>query len=545
MALVKAETVNGFAGLPPLRQVGLMVGLAASVALGVAVVLWAQKPTYSLLYGSLSEQDAAQVAEALQKANIPYRIDPGSGALLVPARQVRQARLKLAGEGLPRGAGGGFELLDKDQGFGTSQFVQNARYQHALEGELARTISELDNVRAARVHLALPRRTAFLRRNEVATASVMVELYSGRRLAADQVAAIAHLVASSVPRLDARHVTVVDQHGSLLSSPGHRGLEGLTASQFAYAGKLEQSYADRVRALLEPLVGPGKVKAEVAVDLDFTEVERTEESYDPDSKALRSEQVVEETRNEPAAGGVPGTLSNTPPPAGKAPVKATAGTQGVAGGGTGTAEKSSSKRSIRNFELAKTISHTRLPAGKLRKLSIAVVLDDKVVKGKDGKLKRQPWSDQEIARFSAIVKGALGFDAQRGDQLQIVSAPFQPLPKPEPLPAPPIWKQPWFWDLARQVGGALGVLLLLFGVLRPLLRNLADNGKALEAAAQALPAGEEPAEDQLSLSGPGAQGTLPGPGDRLDDQLSVVQNMAREDPKRVAQVMKNWVNDGA
>ncbi|RMG28659.1 MAG: flagellar basal body M-ring protein FliF [Gammaproteobacteria bacterium] len=544
---IQAETVQGFAGLSPIKQVGLLVGLAASIAIGVAIALWSQRPAWSLLYGNLDETDTAQVIDALQQAAIPYRIDEHSGAVLVPADRVHKARLRLAAQGLPRGTGEGFELLEKEPGFGVSQFMENVRYQHALELELARTISTLRNVREARVHLAVPRRSVFLRRQEAPTASVVVSLYAGRTLDDAQVAAIVHLVASSVPRLEPKAVTVVDQNGRLLSAAHGDEDVALTTTQFNYARKLERTYAERIERLLSPLVGEGKVRAQVSADIDFTRVEKTRETFDPDAPALRSEQVVEEdSKNGAGASGVPGTLTNVPPAGGVVSDKGQ--TVPAAGGG----EARSSKRVIRNYEIDRTISHTRLAAGTLRRLSIAVVVDDRQLTGKDGKVTHQPWSDQDLARFTDLVKKAVGYDPRRGDTVQVINASFQPVPEPEPLPDPPLWERPWFWPLVKQALAGVGVLLVLFGVIKPVMRNLAQSGAARQEAALAaagaagqLPpgqAGEEGQAGQAALAGPEGE-ALPAPKKSYEDQLNQAQALVQEDPRRVAQVVKTWMNE--
>lgn len=534
MAMVKAETVHGFAGLPAMRQIGLMIGLAASVALGVAVALWSQTPSYSLLYGSLSQRDAAQVADALQKANIPFKIDESSGALMVVSTQLQKARMQLAADGLPKGLSNGFEMLQQDQGFGTSQFVETARYQHALEGELARTISSLRNVESARVHLAIPKRSVFLRKQESPSASVVVNLYAGRGLDDGQIASIVHLVASSVPHLTANQVTVVDQRGNLLTARDTASEMGMTSTQFAYNRKVEDSYIKRIEDLLMPLIGAGKVRAQVAAELDFTVTEKTQEVFNPDLPALRSEQVSEDQASSSISGnGIPGTLSNQPPAAGS-----TAATEGGSGENSGN----SSKRSVRNYELDKTISHTRLATGNVRRLSVAVVLDDKQTVNEEGASVRAPWTEEELAKFTTLVKEAVGFSAQRGDSVQLINASFQPTPEAEPLPEPPIWEQPWLWDLLKQLAGVVGVLILIFGVLKPTLRNLTEKG--LVVAQPALPKGEnELGEDQVSLSGAQQTNSLPSPTQQYEQQLTTARGMVQQDPKRVAQVVKNWVNE--
>ncbi len=546
MALVTQETVAGFSSLPPLRQIGLMIGLAASVAIGVAVVLWSQTPNFSLLYANLAERDTSQIMQALDKAGIPYKLDAASGALLVPAGEVHKARLQLASSGLPRGNGSGFELLEKESGFGTSQFIENARYQRALEHELGTTIAGLRNVESARVHLALPKRSVFIGRKEQPSASVVVNLYPGRTLDDGQVAAVVHLVAGSVPRLDPRNVTVVDQAGNLLTSHGNDQV-GMTSSQFAYTRKLEQSYVRRIEDLLSPMVGAGGVRAQVTADLDFTVSERTEESYNPDRPALRSEQTSEETLNGVAAAfGVPGTLSNQPPGGGVAPEQA--GQLPADATGAEQPAGNRSKRSVRNFELDRTITHTRAATGAVRRLSVAVVLDNKQIVNDKGETVREPWSAEELATFTKLVREAVGFQAERGDTVEVINVPFQPPAEVEPLPEPPIWEQPWVWTLLKQLAGAVGVLVLIFGVLKPVLRNLSAVPRqqmvAAGAGGQQLPEGESGlAEDQVSLGGPAASGNLPPPGANYEEQINTARTLAQQDPKRVAQVMKNWVSD--
>lgn len=537
MAMIKAETATGFARLPALRQVGLMVGLAASVALGVAVALWSQTPTYSLLYGNLSQRDAGAVTDALQKADIPFKIDETSGALMVASSELHKARLKLAADGLPKGSSNGFEMLGEDQGFGTSQFVEAARYQHALEGELAQTIGSLRNVESARVHLAIPKRSVFLRKQEQPTASVVVNLYSGRSLDEGQVASIVHLVASSVPHLSTTQVTVVDQRGNLLTSGDSASEVGMTSTQFAYSRKVEDSYTRRIEDLLSPLVGGGKVRAQVAAELDFTVTEKTRESFNPDLPALRSEQISEERMSSNVAGvGIPGTLSNQPPAGGTTVAPDAPATNTETSG-------NSSKRSTRNFELDKTISHTRLAAGGIRRLSVAVVLDDKQSVDDQGETTRAPWSPEEIAKFTTLVKEAVGFNAQRGDSVQLINAAFQPVPEVEPLPEPAVWEQPWVRDAMKQAVGAVAVLLLIFGVLKPVLRNLTEKGISAPGTLAVAGGGEQGiGEDQLTLGAPRQAHGLPGPL-QYEQQMTTAKGMIQQDPKRVAQVVKNWVNE--
>ena len=568
MALVKAETLNaqarGFGRLPLLRQFGLLIGLAASVAIGVAIAMWSHEPNYSLLYGGLSDKDSSQVIDALQKAAIPYQIERGSGAVLVPGAQVHEARLKLASQGLPKGSGEGFELMEKEQSFGTSQFMENARYQHALEGELARTIASMGNVQDARIHLALPKQSVFVRDRQKPSASVMINLYSGRTLDDGQVAAIVHLVAASVPHLEASEVTVVDQQGHLLTSGDSSHDMGMSDSQFKYARRLEESYTKRIEDLLTPLVGQGGVRAQVVADLDFTVTEQTQENYDPQKPSLRSEQTSEDKNSAGGitATGIPGALSNQPPGAGTTvpPAAAKPGTgptvPAVAGAAASAlSPENISRQATRNFELDRTISHTRLASGNVKRLSVAVLLDDHQKVADDGTVERKPLTKDELERYTKLIKEAVGFDEHRGDSVNVINAAFQAPPPIAAIPDPPVWKQAWVWDVAKIAAGGMGVMFLLFGVLKPVLRSLAekgvqgggaDAGGAMFALQGADGAGMV-ADDRVSLSGGARQAQLPGPGanNNYEAHLNVAKAAVAQDPKRVAQVVKNWVGTDA
>ncbi|MDO8697444.1 MAG: flagellar basal-body MS-ring/collar protein FliF, partial [Pseudomonas sp.] len=313
--------LENLAGMTMLRQVGLLVGLAASVAIGFAVVLWSQQPDYRPLYGSLSGLDTNQVIETLTAADIAYSLEPNSGALLVKADDLPRARLKLAAAGVaPSDGNHGFEMLDQDQGLGTSQFMEATRYRRSLEGELARTVSSLNNVKAARVHLAIPKGSVFVRDERKPTASVLVELYPGRSLESSQVMAIVNLVATSVPELDKSQVTVVDQKGQLLSEQGENSELSMAGKQYDYSRRMEGMFTQRVHNILQPVLGSGRYKAEVSADVDFSAVESTSEMFNPDQPALRSEQKVNEQRQAGlGAQGVPGALSNQPPGPSSAP----------------------------------------------------------------------------------------------------------------------------------------------------------------------------------------------------------------------------------
>lgn len=557
-----------------LRQVGLMVGLAASVAIGFAVVLWSQQPDYRPLYGSLSGIDAKQVMDTLGQADIPYKMDANSGALLVKADDLSRARLKLAGAGISQGDGNlGFEILDKDQGLGTSQFMEATRYRRGLEGELARTISSLNNIKAARVHLAIPKSSVFVRDDRKPSASVLVEMYPGATLDAGQVMAIINLVATSVPELTKSQVTVVDQKGNLLSDQVQDSELTMAGKQFDYTRRMENMMTQRVHNILEPILGNDRYKAEVSANVDFSAVESTSESFNPDQPALRSEQSVNEQRSSSSGPqGVPGALSNQPPGPATAPQQANAGAAGATGpiapgqplldangqqimdpatGQPMLAPYPQDKRnqSTKNYELDRSISHTRQQQGRVTRLSVAVVVDDKVrVNAANGEATTSPWTQDELNRFTRLVQDAVGFDASRGDSVSVINVPFS-AERGEVIPDIPFYSQPWFWDILKQAMGVIFILLLVFGVLRPVLKSITNpkgngaNGDMELAGLPGMSIGMEGelANDRVSLGGPQSI-LLPSPSEGYDAQLNAIKSLVAEDPARVAQVVKEWIN---
>jgi len=562
-----------------LRQVGLLVGLAASVAIGFAVVLWSQQPDYRPLYGSLAGMDTKQVMDTLGAADIPYTVEPNSGVLLVKADDLSRARMKLAAAGVAPGDGNvGFEQLDKDQGLGTSQFMEAARYRRSLEGELARTISSLNNIKAARVHLAIPKSSVFVRDERKPTASVLVELYPGRSLDQGQVMAIVNLVATAVPELNKSGVTVVDQKGTLLSDMGENSELSMAGKQFDYTRRMEGMLTQRVQDILQPVLGPDRYKAEVSAAVDFSAVESTSEQFNPDQPALRSEQSTTEQRSSGSGGpiGVPGALSNQPPTPASAPQKTgttapptpaaippgqpllDANGQQIMDPATGQPMLSpfpadKRQQSTKNFELDRSISHTKQEQGRLQRLSVAVVVDDQFKVDADGKVTSTPWNAEALARFTRLVQDAVGFDASRGDSVTVINVPFS-TEKGEVIPDTPFYKEQWFWDIVKQGLGVLFILVLVFGVLRPVLTNITGGkggaggkGGMLGADGSDVELGGMPglngelANDRVSLGGPQSI-LLPSPTEGYDAQLNAIKSLVAEDPGRVAQVVKEWIN---
>ncbi|WNB77539.1 flagellar basal-body MS-ring/collar protein FliF [Methylomonas koyamae] len=554
------QALTSLSKLPVSRQVGLMLGLALSVAIGVAVVLWSQAPAYDLLFASVAEKDSAEILDSLAKLGVDYKVETGSGAIMVPADKVRELKLKLAAQGLPRSASLGYELLDKENGFGTSKSVEQMRFQRALEGEIALTIQTIQNVKAAKVLLAIPVQSVFVRERKKPSASVVVELYQGRSLEKEQIESIVHLVASSVPLMEASQVTVVDQKGRLLNSKEGGEDISLSSKQFEYKKNIEEHLRERIENILTPLVGGDGMRAQISADVDFTVTEKTQEMFNPDLPALRSEQTQEETNSSSKVQGVPGALSNQPPPTGVAPEVAS-GQEKSAAGESGAASKSAT----RNYELDKTITHTRLATGALRRLSIAVVVDDKKVVQADGKVAQQAYSQEDLNQLRDLVKQAVGYDNSRGDQVTVTNVAFKLPEALEGLPSEPIWDQPWFASALKQLGAVLVVLLLIMGVLRPALKSLISKEEQLKALEEARAIAEATGgvvrfdEEGRPVAVPvevdqetGEIHALPSAMEDLllleapqsyEKRLEYVQKMIDEDPKLVAQVIKSWLKD--
>ncbi len=536
---------------PATRQLLLLFGVAGAVALGVAVVLWSRGPNYGLLYAGLEQKDAAAVTQALQASNTPYTLGPDGNSIMVPASDLAAIRLKLAAQGLPQGSAASTAAPAGDSPFGMSDLAERTRYQQMLETDLGSTIAGLQSVRAARVHLALPKPSAFIRDSHEASASVLVTLYPGRQLDASQVAAIVHLVASSVPNLDPKQVSVVDQQGQLLTNTDPGSASAVGDTRLRLATRIENTYAQRIEELLTPLVGPGKVRAQVYADLDFSETEKATETYGHEHPALRSEQTSSEQRTGGAGdGGIAGALSNQPPNAVAQPTAArpTAGKAPGKAGATTTAEQSNgpgetTSSATRNYELDRTISHVSDPAGRLARLTVAVVVDNKSVPGEKGE-KSVPFTPQELEHLTTLARNAVGYNEARGDNVSVINQPFhQDASGDAAPPTMAFWERPGMLDLIKQGIGVLIALLVAFGLLRPLLRGLSRApapGQGLALAQQPAPStisvrvdDEDDGDDMARLAVP--------PAIAYEQRIGLARRMVSENPKQVAQVVKNWV----
>jgi flagellar M-ring protein FliF len=521
--------------MSPRQILAVMVGSATLIAVAVGAWIWTQSPDYRVLYSGLSDRDGGAVISALNQMNVPYRFAEGGGALLVPADKVHDARLRLASQGLPKGSVVGFELVD-NQKFGATQFQEQINYQRGLEGELARSIQSLSAVSAARVHLAIPKPSVFLREQQGPSASVLVSLHAGRQLDRSQVTGIINLVASSVPELAPTSVSVLDQSGNLLSRNG-AGADhgGLDPSQLSYIKQIETETIRRITDILEPIVGVGNSRVQVTADVDFQRVESVAETFkpnqDPKVAAVRTQQLSSSQSSGSAAGaqGIPGALSNQPPAGGTV---APDGKTPAAAAGTGSAGGTGSLRKDENiaYEVDKTIQHTRANAGGIKRLTAAIVVNHRRQVDKDGKATTAPLSEKDMGEINALVREAMGYSKERGDSINIVNTAFNE-PEKVAVAETPFYKQPDNIQMAKDAGKYLLFALLIgylyFGVLKPMLN------KAIESV---------PAPEPVpALPGVGEAALLGGPPPGQGDALQAARRLAREDPKIVANVVKSWV----
>ncbi|MBK7353905.1 MAG: flagellar M-ring protein FliF [Nitrosomonas sp.] len=533
----KTNRFSTIAQLSGQKKLGLMLAAAASIALLVGIVIWSQSPDYRVLYTNITEQDGGAVINALQQMNIPYQFSEGNGTILVPGTQVHEIRLRLASQGLPKGGISGFELLE-NQKFGSSQFLEQVNYQRALEGELARSIQSLSAVQSARIHLAIAKPTVFVRERQQPSVSVLLNLYPGRVLTVEQISAIIHLVSSSIPNLPVKNVTVVDQNGNLLSTPKKEGNEtGLDDTQLKYIHELEQNINKRIETILLPITGPNNVRAQVTADVDFSRTERAEEIYKPNNIAteaasIRSQQKSDSMSANRPESGVPGALSNRPPAAAEAPVDVAAGE----GDTKNQVPVDTRSESTTNYELDKTIQHTRQSVGRINRLSAAVVINYRGKMDEAGSLTHEPLAAEEIEKINSLVKQAMGFDENRGDSLTVTNSQFNILE--EDIAEIPFWKQPDMILLAKEIGKQLIiaalVLFFLLKILKPFLKSLLPPPPPPPAQLQATAELDE--NKNLALSH--QQETV-----NHEQNITKAKQLALNEPIIVANVIKEWVSD--
>lgn len=541
-----SDFLSGFARLDVLRQIGLMVGLAVSVALGFAVVLWSQGESYQPIYGNMEGYDSSLIMQSLEAEGADFRVDPASGVILVASDKVASLRLRLAAAGVSRYDGTGYEILDEDVGLGTSKYMEANRVKRSQEGELQRTIMGFRNVQSARVHIAIPERSVFVRDNLKPSASVFLVLNSGASLSESEIRAISNLVASSVPELMSEDVTVVDQRGRLLSETETETTLDIADRQFNYIRKYEQSLLERINGLLLPLVGVDGFRAQVTADIDFTRSEAANEVFDPSVQVVRAEQgLVENTPSSAVASGIPGALTNQPPLDGQAPE--------LVGEGTATEAGVSDRRReeyARSYEMGRSISYTDHDPVSVERVSVAVILDNRIVTDEAGLATAVPWENEALQQVETLVKSAVGFREERGDNVSVMNNSFTTVEVLPPVTTP-LWQQGWVASAARQLAAGLLVLLLVMLVLRPVLKNLSTaQSESRDLALVAshgdfaeLDVNEQTLADEDVQLTTAEDGFLPGPNDGYDRQINAVKGLVSEDPGRVAQVVKQWVSN--
>ena len=536
------DALKRLVNIPASQMIGLAVAIVTVGGFLIGVWMWLQTPDYRVLFTNLGDRDGGAVVAALSQMNVPYKYNDGGSAIMVPSNLIYDTRLKLASQGLPKGGTVGFELLDQ-QKFGTTQLQEQVNFQRGLEGELSKSIQSVSSIQSARVHLAIPKPTIFLREHQKPTASVLVTLFPGKTLDSAQVSGIVHLVSSSVPELADQNVSIVDGSGNLLSRPAD--VNGLDPGKLAYLHELEQSYTRRVTSIIETIVGVGNVRAEVTADLDFAQTEQTAETFKPNAPqnaAMRSSQSTESSNSTGGAGtaGVPGAQSNTPTNAGAPAPSSPAG-------GAGSNNTSSTKKdNTVNYELDRTVETKRLPVGTIRRLSAAIVINNRTVAAKvdakdakkdakaDANAKpattSEPLKKEELDQITALAREALGFDEKRGDSLNVVNTSFT---QPEVLPPidTPMWKDPDNLSTAKDVGKNVGFALiaayLLFGVLRPAIRRVTASTESTTPVT--------PSFTQQSIE------TTPQPALAYPEHLQRARELARSDPKAIAGLVRNWV----
>ena len=559
-AVVDAQPA-GFAqrvmALPAQRKMMLGGGLVALLAILMSMVMWSSNGDYRVLYSNLSDKDGGAILAQLQQMQVPYKHAEGGGAILVPADRVHDVRLRLASQGLPKGSVVGFELMET-QKFGVTQFQERLNFQRGLEGELTRSIQAIAGVQAARVHLALPNQNGFFREQQKPSASVVLTLFPGRTLDRSQVAGIVHLVSSSVPEMSPKAVSVVDQSGSLVSASQDGSDQGeLDAKQLQYVRQIETAYTQRIRDILEPVVGADNLRAQVTAEVDFSQIESTAEEYRPNQGAdaqqtVRSQQTSEQTgAGAAAATGVPGAASNQPPVPAQAPINGQAQAMQAAGQGGQGAGGTARRDSVTNFEVDRTVRVTRNASGNIKRLTAAVVLNHRTKTDAKGKTTTEAIPDDEMEKLTALVRETIGADDKRGDSIKLVTAPFQ-IVKEEPVDIP-LWQQPDVIDLVRTLAVpsalTLAALIVVFGAIRPAIQAAKpapaadEDDKSLRAVVddpQELP---NMAHDSNMAFGPDGQPLQALEAPAPDNRLEVARKLAKENPVAMANLVRGWMNN--
>lgn len=574
-AEAKASTSGGLADiLARLRaspRIALIIGVAAAVAVLAALLLWTRSPDYAVLYSGLANRDGGDVVARLEQMQVPYELTGGGSTIMVPRSKVDRVRLQMASDGLPKGGGVGFELMDNES-FGISEFAEQVNYQRALEGELERSIATIHEVSGARVQLAMPKSSVFVRDRKQPKASVVLDLYSGRALAKGQVTAIQNLVASAVPGLPVDAVTIVDGRGHLLSG-SHQDDSGADGTRLAYTARVEKTYQQRIQNLLAPIVGADNVRTQVTADLDFAKRERTSENYTPNNgdkpAAIRSRQTRQQVDKNKDQGGVPGALSNQPTPDAPSPINdpkqpdgdGNAANQG-AEDNTGSAASlqtngalglddsgriSTSKNDTTNYELDHTIAHVTDPVGQVRRVSVAVVINQKAVgvTPTDAKQAAAGLSKEQMDRIRSLVRGAVGYSTDRGDSVEVMQMPFSSVASEQAATAPAWWQNPTLQAMAFKAFKYLILAIVAWLLWRRLVRPLAERSGLLgeTAAPRRAQASAPAAEADETDTGAAEQALRAQRRQRHNDAIRTAQEAAKDDPRMVAMIVNGWMKE--
>lgn len=544
------------------KKIGLILSLAAVIALIIGGLMWSQSPEYRVLYNNVSDQDGSSIIAALQKMNVPYKFSEHGGTILIPEKHIHEVRLKLAGQGLPKGSLPGFEIME-NQKFGSSQFLEQINYQRALEGELARSVQSLSAVQSARVHLAMPKPSVFSRDKQQPSVSVLVNLHPGRILAVEQVSAIVHLMSSSVPNLPVKNVTIVDQNGNLLSTPNDTKQDTrFDAKQLEYIKELEEGYIRRIEAILAPITGASNVRAQVAADLDFSHIERAEEIYRPNNNETEGVSIRSQQTHESIAtgskfdGGIPGALSNRPPENATAPIEVDKKKKGEPASEDENEKNKKEppiptdkkKESTTNYEVDKTVQHTKQSTGNIKRLTAAVVVNYRKKIDENGEITHEALTADELKEINNLVKEAMGFSEKRGDSLTVTNSVFSDNEVSSDII---FWKDPENIMLAKDFGKQFLVfaLVLFFflKILRPFLKSLEPtsavpaltNNGAMSTSAEGVSIGPDGQPLPAQATSPAMleiQKTI------YEENLKQAKKLALEEPLIVANVVKDWIS---
>jgi flagellar M-ring protein FliF len=544
-----ANMQQRFSNLPQKNKIGILVGVPLLIAVLTSLLMWANQTSYRVLFSGLNDQDGGAIVEALTQMKVPYEFNTSGTSILVPSSKVYDTRLALASQGLPKGSVSGFEAMD-NQKLGITQFQEQVNYQRALEGELVRSIQSISSVQSARVHLAIPKPSIFIREKQTPSASIVLNLFGSRTLSEPQINGIVHLVASSLPSMNPEDVSIVDQTGRLLT--GKTQIEtGLNPTQLAYTHQIEQSLTNRIIDILTPVFGNENVRATVTANMDYSTSERTDEIYKPNGDGaqatIRSQQISESNdgnSNNPQ--GIPGVMSNTPPGEASANIGQNPQQALANNNNPSTQVNSSRKDSTLNYEVDKSVQYTKSQVGKIERLSAAVVVNYKSVSDPKGEIRQVPLTPEELTQLDKLIKQAIGFNEQRGDAVNVVNQAFTKVQE-ENIP---IWAQQEAIDLAKSLGLPIGIALvaaiLVFGLFRPMLKptemNLFNEGPELIPGQQTQRLENRVGgdSDMELLEQLQREGTLPTMN--RQEKLEKLRQLAKEHPQIVANIVKNWVN---